>query len=132
MFYFIIERGKKVIEQKVTQNLSHLQIDQSTEAGKRQKRIFGNEYDKFLQTVDPIDESIDECVYKYWLEADSFPILKELALKTCGIPTSSTDCERLFSIAKYIIGMNRYSMPKEKMEMSTLLYANYQITKESI
>ena len=54
----------------------------------------------------------DECIYRYWLNCSLNPQLRILALRTCAIPTSSTD-ERLFSIINYVAGPNHCSMTKD-------------------
>ena len=85
--------------------------------------------------VEPIHENNNsnfEEIYKYWLSNSQLPKLRDIALEVCSIPTSSTDCERLFSIANFVIGPNRQNMTKENIEMIVMLYANYEITKNAV
>ena len=91
-----------------------------------------DEYEKWLSNVDLLDDQSDECVYRYWLNCSLYPQLRNLALRTSAVPTSSTDVERLFSIANYVVGPNRCSMTKDNMEIAFLLYANFQIIKKEI
>ena len=128
IFYFIIDIGLKKIKTTIDSYNLNNQGEENGELGKRKKKKL-NEYSKWIEVVDPIEEVNDECVYQYWLRNDLFPKLKDLALRVSAIPTSSSDCERLFSMAKYVVGPNRNSMTKENIEMSTILYANYQLTK---
>ena len=71
-------------------------------------------------------------IYKYWQEQTNFPLLQEIALSVCSYPTSSSDCERLFSLAKYVLGVNRCNMSNENIKMSVMLFANYEIAKDAI
>lgn len=132
-FFFVIQVGKEKIKSsiKTPQNIIY-QYNGSDEIGMRKKRLSVSEYEKWLSSVEPLEDEKEESVYRYWKNNTAFPKLRDLALRISSAPTSSTDCERLFSIADYVIGNKRCNMTKENIEMSVLLYANYQIAKREI
>ena len=100
--------------------------------GKRTKRINQNEYDAWHSIVEPIESNDNEQFYKYWIGQTNFPCLQEIALSVCAYPTSSSDCERLFSVSKYVLGLNRFNMNNNNIKMAVMLYSNYEITKDAI
>ena len=133
-FYFLINIGKSSIYSKLNKTQkSTIENDQIThKKGKRTKKINLNEYDAWYSIVEPIESNDDERIYNYWLDQTTFPSLQEIALSICAFPTSSSDCERLFSVAKYILGLNRSNMSNHNMEMAVMLYSNYEIAKDAI
>ena len=133
-FYFLIAKGKELITnhlknaQKTNQDLTHT----SHKKGRRTKKANKNEFDAWSSIAEPIEHKEEEMIYKYWQEQTNFPLLQEIALSVCSYPTSSSDCERLFSLAKYVLGVNRCNMSNENIKMSVMLFANYEIAKDAI
>lgn len=128
-FYFLIDLGMNAITKKLQMENEVENSQNIRKKGERRSKDNLNEFEMWIRVVKPIKQKEDDQYYHYWKEQTSFPKLREIALTICSFPTSSTDCERMFSIAKYILGLNRCNILRENVEMAVLLYANFAITK---
>ena len=133
-FHFLVKIGKNYINAKLQLNEqpNDSNIHIVHKRGDRRTKDNQNEFEMWLKMVKPLDQKKHDRFYHYWLKQITFPKLREIALSACCFPTSSTDCERLFSIAKYVLGLNRCNISRENTEMAVLLYANYEITKNAV
>ena len=128
-FYFLIDLGMNAITKKLQMENEVENSQNIRKKGERRSKDNLNEFEMWIRVVKPIKQKEDDQYYHYWKEQTSFPKLREIALTICSFQTSSTDCERMFSIAKYILGLNRCNILRENVEMAVLLYANFAITK---
>ena len=130
-FHFIIEIGLQYINKQVQQNTdSSGTLSIRHKKGARKKKEDLNEFQLWSTVVEYISKKEDDMYYLYWKNEKSFPKLREIALSISSFPTSSTDCERMFSMAKSVLGLYRCNISEKRIEMSVLLYGNYELQRK--
>uniref|UniRef100_A0A915LJE4 HAT C-terminal dimerisation domain-containing protein n=1 Tax=Meloidogyne javanica TaxID=6303 RepID=A0A915LJE4_MELJA len=65
--------------------------------------------------------------WKNTLNAAKFPLLLPLLRKYHSAPMSSSECERVFSVAKYILDDRRKNITMENLEKQLFLHENLLI-----
>lgn len=72
------------------------------------------------------DDSIDAMVF-WEMNTQNMPILASIARRILSIPVSNSCIEQIFSGARRIISITRYSMLAETLEAPNLIVANQEI-----
>lgn len=99
---------------------------------------------EYLITHPIINEKVDELqvflqqspskecnLLEYWnRHSEQFPKLSKIAIKILSIPTSSAGIERVFSIAKELLGNKQLRMNKELVEIRMLILGNQEIFED--
>lgn len=101
---------------------------------RRQLLIGGvGHFDLVNTNIDELDAYFDEPVRPvddiliWWKEREvRYPRLSQMAVDLLTIPAMSSECERVFSSGKLIIGHQRYSMTDESIEMLLFLKRSIQ------
>ena len=88
---------------------------------------YSNELDLFLQ-----QSPIKECdLLNYWNQhSEQFPRLSKVAIIILSIPTSSAGIERVFSLAKELMGNKQLRMNKELIETRMLILGNSDLFED--
>ena len=83
-----------------------------------------SDIDRYFDTprISVTDTSDPQWLYKWWrLYRDEFPQMAAAARDYLAIPASEVAVERLFNIARDILGIRRLSMTAETMRILMLL-----------
>uniref|UniRef100_A0A8R1HV27 Dimer_Tnp_hAT domain-containing protein n=1 Tax=Caenorhabditis japonica TaxID=281687 RepID=A0A8R1HV27_CAEJA len=81
------------------------------------------EVDSYL-SVDP-DSTIDP--FLYWREEKRFPNLRKMALQLLAIPSTSSESERVFSVAGAVFSPKRMRLSLERLQDLTFCSINTKI-----